>query len=78
MDFSALSWLYPWTILEGELRVDFDGARAVGQAGDTLRLAAGTRRQITAATDARAIVASPAHPNVTTATSPSRPTPWAA
>lgn len=67
-----------WTVLAGELDVHADGTALVIRAGDTLRLAPGASRQISAATDARAIVASPAGPTVTTGAGGSRPLPWAA
>ena len=67
-----------WTVLEGELRVHAGGEALVVRAGDTLRLPPDAPRQIAAITDARAIVASPAGPRVTTATGGSRPLPWAA
>lgn len=47
------------------------------RAGDTLRFAPDTPRRISADTDARAVVASPAGPIVTTAEGGSRALPWA-
>lgn len=67
-----------WAVLEGELRVDVGGNALVVRAGDTLRLAPDAPRQIAAASDARAAVASLAGATVRTAAGGSRPLPWAA
>lgn len=67
-----------WAVLEGELRVHVPGQALVVRTGDTLHLPPDAPRQITAATDARAIVASPSGPTVRTAAGGSRPLPWAA
>jgi quercetin dioxygenase-like cupin family protein len=67
-----------WTVLEGQLRVQVAGRTLVAQAGDTLCVPPGLPRQVTAAADTRAIVASPVGPTVTTAGGGSRPLPWAA
>jgi quercetin dioxygenase-like cupin family protein len=67
-----------WTVVSGELRVQTDDETFIVGAGDSLCLPPNARRQITAITDARAIVASPACPIVTTVDGDSRPLPWAA
>jgi quercetin dioxygenase-like cupin family protein len=66
-----------WTMVSGELRVEIDGETFVAGPGDALRLAPGAQRQIEALTDARAVVASPASPSVTTADGGTRGLPWA-
>jgi quercetin dioxygenase-like cupin family protein len=67
-----------WTVVSGELQVQTDGQTFIVRAGDTLCLPPDERRQIAAITDARAVVASPAGPIVTTVDGDSRPLPWAA
>lgn len=65
-----------WTLLDGELRVRAGDEELLVRAGDTLRVAPDTPRQIAAVTDARAIVASRAAPMVSAATGDRR-LPWA-
>jgi len=67
-----------WTVLDGDLRGHTDGEALLFRAGDTLRRQPDTPGQIAAVTDARAIVASPAGPRVTTSEGGSRLIPWAA
>ncbi len=67
-----------WTVLEGQLRVQVAGRAFVARAGDTLCVPPDLPRQVTAAADTRALVASPVGPTVTTAGGGSRPLPWAA
>jgi quercetin dioxygenase-like cupin family protein len=67
-----------WIVLEGELRVQLDEHDLTVRTGDVLRVPAGTERRIAATLPARALVASPAAPMVTTTDGQSRPLPWAA
>lgn len=67
-----------WIVLEGELRVRCSGQDVAVRAGDALRLPADTPRRVAATLSARALVASPAAPMVTTAEGSTRPLPWAA
>lgn len=67
-----------WIVLEGELRVQFGGQDVTVRAGDALRLPPDTPRRVAATLSARALVASPAAPMVTTAEGKTRPLPWAA
>jgi quercetin dioxygenase-like cupin family protein len=65
-----------WTVASGSLRVQAGGETFIAGPGDTLCLPSNVRRQIAAITDARALVASPAGPTVTTVDGDSRPLPW--
>ena len=57
--------------------VQCDGQALTARTGDALRLLPGAERQITAVSEARAVVASGAAPPVT-AQGATRPLPWAA
>lgn len=67
-----------WTLLSGDLRVEVNDEVLTLREGDTVCLPAHASRQITAAADMRAVVASPAGPHVTTPDGVTRPLPWAA
>ena len=63
-----------WFVLDGTLEVDGTPVAA----GEARTIPAGAPRQVAAPEDARALVASPAAPSVTTPDGGTRPLPWAA
>jgi mannose-6-phosphate isomerase-like protein (cupin superfamily) len=79
-----------WLVIDGELHFELgdepavgsagsatDRQRAVVRAGDAIAVAGGAERRVTAPTEARAIVSSPAAPHVSTPETDARPLPWA-
>ena len=67
-----------WAVLAGSLQAEVDGEPVGAGTGDTLRIAAGVARRISAVQPLRAIVASPAAPRVRTPDGGERALPWAA